>query len=1090
MRSWRAKFSVWMMFSLSSPKAWQKNLHVLQMVSVIPAANSPSIMKTRTLAILTAFFALICSKAIGQSLPREIEVSLDENAQVGTALVDLGKQFPSLKNFRFPERSRTLSFTVDRESGQISVRDSAHLNFERRPVLVLNLQADIEAAETDPFLNQFAASLLEEGVSARKIDQMIATEHSISVRVLLKDVSESPHLALQSFTVSESAEDGTVAGQVVVDDQDHNEVFAFQILSGNEDELFLLDAESGRLRVESAAILDADLHPLRSLQVQVTDKDGLTSVGTVQVHTAAAPAPEVPEVAHPDSGPSSATVSSPEANGSLKMDVAPTTDPSSMKSPEPSQNAGQPLTTTTEPVIGNSTTPNMTPKGATETEATKTEATTPEQMLVPLPPADEKPISKDSMAKNSGTRPNVPMSHATPEPVVPSPSVTESVAASSAVPNTKAHTTSTPPSAGSLQRVDGEFNLTPGVLTPDGMTLHGEGLPVIAQSPEEKAAARKRAREESEKIQSATLSRNLAVLVVAFTVIGATIFVLYRKATEARNEALRHQDDDEAKLKAAQELIDAAQSNTEEDLNRALEEKVSPALDAESDRESVLESESDTEKERLRSRAPSVPAVVSEEHETFDPESLIDEEFFAEPAELHTASARKQQSLSTPFALSGDDPVSEILASLTSEISAEELSALNLAFSDQTSGRQSSAQSPDDQTRHGAACEADPSADQSSSADTIAVYREKLEQLNARLEAASAGDALEATGSSTHERRRHRDSELDGFGAWNDRPSRYSYDREDSEDSRGSRDSDPLRQSDDQTSERLESLGSDSHRGNPPFASHEAEDASSRVANLRSELADLFAIHSKQTQPAPEPEAIPVPDESKEEPAARTSEETHLDSVAQYLSKLLERTKKEGAEEEIFVDRRKSADKATGKWDGVDRRSGGQKQKPQVKSYIETYLKEHGGQLPAEPVPAPVAEEPEKPAAPPMVRTPVDVDTIRQHMNSFREVATVSVENALASYKIRQARGKLALRTMLMIGLVVVAALAFATTSATQNNVSYFNWMTGAIVVLVSGELCIRLLEIYKHRREMRQVGSEPQRSGSASDKADATIGD
>ena len=147
-----------------------------------------------------------------------------------------------------------------------------------------------------------------------------------------------------------------------------------------------------------------------------------------------------------------------------------------------------------------------------------------------------------------------------------------------------------------------------------------------------------------------------------------------------------------------------------------------------------------------------------------------------------------------------------------------------------------------------------------------------------------------------------------------------------------------------------------------------------------------------------------------------------------------------------------------------------------MKSYIEAYLAEHGGQipLPAEKIPQPLATPPSpEQAAAPVVRNPVDVRTTREHMDSLREVATHSVEHALATYSLRREKGRLAWRSVLVAGLVIVIVV---TNAAKALRFASLNWLMGAIVVLSVAELCLRLHSIHRQRKEMRLNVLEPQR--------------
>jgi hypothetical protein len=121
---------------------------------------------------------------------------------------------------------------------------------------------------------------------------------------------------------------------------------------------------------------------------------------------------------------------------------------------------------------------------------------------------------------------------------------------------------------------------------------------------------------------------------------------------------------------------------------------------------------------------------------------------------------------------------------------------------------------------------------------------------------------------------------------------------------------------------------------------------------------------------------------------------------------------------------------------------------------------------------------------PPFERRPVDVQAIRQHMNSFRNVASTSLEHALASHRIRQAKGKVAGRTTLVIGLTVVSVLAIATNSAMKIYFPSLGWLMGLIVCLAIAELILRVEAIRRQRRELRYRILEPvKNTGDRNDK-------
>ncbi len=207
---------------------------------------------------------------------------------------------------------------------------------------------------------------------------------------------------------------------------------------------------------------------------------------------------------------------------------------------------------------------------------------------------------------------------------------------------------------------------------------------------------------------------------------------------------------------------------------------------------------------------------------------------------------------------------------------------------------------------------------------------------------------------------------------------------------------------------------------------------------------------------------------------AKSSEESHLDSVAQYLSNLLSRSNKGAAEETSQADRRSSAGRTVSIEDGR-----AAKRSQPVKSYIETYLNEHGGQLHqdlCELQQLQTASVSNVPAPVPVVRAPVDVQTIREHMDSFREVASQSVENALASYSWRQARGKLAWRTILVLTLIIMTVVVVVTNTATTIRFAPLNWLMEAIVLLTVAELFLRVQSIRRQQKLLQKGAMEQKR--------------
>src|SRR5688572_21179491 len=86
---------------------------------------------------------------------------LHENSPSGTLLARLLDHHLTLKNFRLAEPQHSPVFTVDPHDGSICINLDDQIDFELHRELRLLVLADEDLAEKDPFLQEFAAGLLE-----------------------------------------------------------------------------------------------------------------------------------------------------------------------------------------------------------------------------------------------------------------------------------------------------------------------------------------------------------------------------------------------------------------------------------------------------------------------------------------------------------------------------------------------------------------------------------------------------------------------------------------------------------------------------------------------------------------------------------------------------------------------------------------------------------------------------------------------------------------------------------------------------------------------------------------------------------------
>lgn len=96
----------------------------------------------------------------------------------------------------------------------------------------------------------------------------------------------APEISDQQFTISESSSSGTEVGTVVATDADEGQILSFEIIDGNEEFVFAIEASSGLLSVLDASVLDYESTTQYSLQVVVSDnhkKDPLESSTIITV---------------------------------------------------------------------------------------------------------------------------------------------------------------------------------------------------------------------------------------------------------------------------------------------------------------------------------------------------------------------------------------------------------------------------------------------------------------------------------------------------------------------------------------------------------------------------------------------------------------------------------------------------------------------------------------------------------------------------------------------------------------------------------------------------------------------------------------
>lgn len=135
------------------------------------------------------------------------------------------------------------AFLLQPYTGRIFVNNSAALNYEVTPVFYLTVRS------TD-----------NHGAYSEQI-----------MTINLINVNEAPVVQNQSFSVSQSATNGTEVGTVIATDPDFDQILKYSITKGNTNGIFAIDQFTGIITVANAAALGASNSNSFRLTVKVID---------------------------------------------------------------------------------------------------------------------------------------------------------------------------------------------------------------------------------------------------------------------------------------------------------------------------------------------------------------------------------------------------------------------------------------------------------------------------------------------------------------------------------------------------------------------------------------------------------------------------------------------------------------------------------------------------------------------------------------------------------------------------------------------------------------------------------------------------
>ncbi len=155
-----------------------------------------------------------------------------------------------------PNGNGTAAFTINQDTGEITVLDSGDLDFE----------SDTTSFELTV-----------------KVTDLEGLSDEATVTINVENVNEAPVAADAEFTIDENSADGTEVGTVVAIDPDSGDTLTYVISAGNDAGAFEINETTGEITVANSAPLDFETTASFDLTVTVSDGE-LTDDATVTIN--------------------------------------------------------------------------------------------------------------------------------------------------------------------------------------------------------------------------------------------------------------------------------------------------------------------------------------------------------------------------------------------------------------------------------------------------------------------------------------------------------------------------------------------------------------------------------------------------------------------------------------------------------------------------------------------------------------------------------------------------------------------------------------------------------------------------------------
>ena len=306
-------------------------------MSQSPLFQSAIHVRLRLTAFITSLLVLPTASLMAQLVAddssvlsnRQVSVicELNENEPAGTLITRLQDHHLTLRNFRPTESEPDPVFSVDPHDGSVRIDRDDQIDFESHHSLRFRVSADEEVAERDQFLDEFSAGLLEDGLTTGAIELMSSNTVTIDITIRLIDVPEPPLLTDISLLVqvfdSLPAEIGTVAAA----EGPSAEGLHYFIISGNEDDFFQINADTGVLSLRGSEAVQYDMISTHELQILAENSAGLSTSANVVVsafnETPGIHVASTSDTTNPPDSDFETTISQPELEPSSESTVLP-----------------------------------------------------------------------------------------------------------------------------------------------------------------------------------------------------------------------------------------------------------------------------------------------------------------------------------------------------------------------------------------------------------------------------------------------------------------------------------------------------------------------------------------------------------------------------------------------------------------------------------------------------------------------------------------------------------------------------------------------------------------------------------------------